>query len=75
MAYQLNHTGSQINDILDTVDDITTVNGIVKCDGEGDVSKAIPGSDYAPAYTYGTDEMEEGTTELATGTLYFQYEE
>lgn len=28
----------------------------------------------APAYTYGTDDLVAGTSELATGTLYFVYE-
>lgn len=31
-------------------------------------------SNYAPKYTYGTDAMTPGTSALATGTLYFQYE-
>lgn len=30
--------------------------------------------DAAPAYTYGTEDLEAGTSELATGTLYFVYE-
>ena len=29
----------------------------------------------APAYTYGTTDMEDGVTELETGKLYFYYEE
>lgn len=28
----------------------------------------------APAYTYGTEDLVAGTSELATGTLYFVYE-
>lgn len=31
-------------------------------------------SNYAPQYTYGTAAMTPGTSALATGTLYFQYE-
>ena len=30
--------------------------------------------DYAPKYTYGTEDLTAGTSELATGTLYFVYE-
>ena len=29
----------------------------------------------APAYTYGTEDLEEGVSELTPGTLYFVYEE
>lgn len=31
-------------------------------------------SEYAPAYTYGTEDLTAGTSELATGKLYFVYE-
>lgn len=31
-------------------------------------------SEYAPAYTYGTEDLTAGTSPLATGTLYFVYE-
>lgn len=30
---------------------------------------------FAPAYTYGTDDLEAGTTPLETGKLHFVYEE
>lgn len=30
---------------------------------------------FAPAYTYGTDDLEAGTTALETGKLHFVYEE
>jgi hypothetical protein len=29
---------------------------------------------FAPGYTYGTNELEEGVTPLETGKLYFVYE-
>ena len=29
---------------------------------------------FAPAYTYGTEDLEAGTTPLATGKLHFVYE-
>lgn len=31
-------------------------------------------TEKAPAYTYGTEDMTAGTTELETGKLYFMYE-
>lgn len=34
----------------------------------------IPPMDYAPAYTYGTEDMTAGTSPLETGKLYFVYE-
>lgn len=30
---------------------------------------------YAPAYTFGTEDLEAGTTPLETGRLHFVYEE
>lgn len=30
--------------------------------------------EWAPAYTYGTDDLVAGESELATGTLHFVYE-
>ena len=36
------------------------------------VKNSITG--YAPAYTYGTEDLTAGTSTLATGTLYFMYE-
>ena len=37
-------------------------------------SKAEANNKFAPAYTYGTDELIEGESELETGKLYFVYE-
>ena len=34
----------------------------------------LPDMDYAPAYTYGTDDLEAGVTPLETGKLHFVYE-
>ena len=31
-------------------------------------------TEYAPAYTYGTEDLTAGTSELETGKLYFVYE-
>lgn len=31
-------------------------------------------TEYAPAYTYGTEDLTAGTSELATGKLYFVFE-
>lgn len=33
------------------------------------------GGKFAPAYTYGTEDLEAGTTALETGKLHFVYEE
>ena len=37
-------------------------------------SEQLPAMNYAPAYTYGTEELTAGTSELATGKLHFVYE-
>ena len=34
----------------------------------------LPDMDYAPAYSYGTEDLTAGTSPLASGTLYFVYE-
>ena len=34
----------------------------------------LPDMGYAPAYTYGTDDLEAGVTPLETGKLHFVYE-
>ena len=34
----------------------------------------LPDMDYAPAYTYGTEDLTAGTSPLETGKLYFVYE-
>ena len=34
----------------------------------------LPDMDYAPAYTYGTEDLTAGTSTLETGKLYFVYE-
>lgn len=37
-------------------------------------SGQLPEMNYAPAYTYGTEDLEAGVSPLPTGTLYFVYE-
>ena len=37
-------------------------------------SSQLPDMDYAPAYTYGTEDLTAGTSPLETGKLYFVYE-
>lgn len=39
-----------------------------------DISLTASDVGAAPAYTYGTTDLTAGTSELATGTLYFFYE-
>ena len=51
-----------------------TASGILKGDGNGGVSAAVAGTDYAPAYSYSTTDLTAGTSTLATGKLYFVYE-
>lgn len=48
--------------------------GLLKGAGSGNVAAATPGTDYAPAYTYGTTDLTPEVSDLATGTLYFVYE-
>lgn len=42
-----------------------------------EIQEAVSGSagKFAPAYTYGTEDLEAGTTALETGKLHFVYEE
>lgn len=42
----------------------------------GELQEAASGVDgkFAPAYTFGTDDLEAGTTALETGKLHFVYE-
>ena len=43
----------------------------------GELQEAASGVDgkFAPAYTFGTEDLEAGTTPLETGKLHFVYEE
>jgi hypothetical protein len=53
------------------------VTGEVKTVGSPSVdvySKAETDEKFAPAYTYGTTDLTEGTSPLETGKLYFVYE-
>ena len=65
---------SGIKSALDEKQAKVTVSGILKGDGNGGVPAAAAGTDYAPAYTYGTTDLTAGTSTLATGKLYFVYE-
>lgn len=47
--------------------------GMLKGSASG-LEAAVAGTDYAPAYTYSTEDLTAGTSELATGTLYIVYE-
>lgn len=57
--------GSLIRVLIDTVNNRSTIINHA-------VTLASIGA--APAYTYGTEDLTAGTSELATGTLYFVYE-
>lgn len=64
--------------------DEITASGLLKGDGAGNISAAVAGTDYqapltagvdyAPPYQYSTTDLTAGTSQLATGTLYFVYE-
>ena len=64
--------------------DEITASGLLKSDGDGNVSAAVAGTDYqapltagvdyAPPYQYSTTDLTAGSSQLATGTLYFVYE-
>ena len=43
----------------------------------GEIQEAVSGVEgkFAPAYSYGTNDLEAGTTPLETGKLHFVYEE
>lgn len=50
-------------------------NGIAALDAGGRVPVSqLPALDYAPAYSYGTEDLTAGTSALTTGKLYFVYE-
>lgn len=50
-------------------------NGVASLDANGKVSEGqLPPMDYAPVYTYGTEDLTAGTSPLETGKLYFVYE-
>ena len=67
--------------VSDIVDNLTTANASkVLSANQGVVIKALIDAlsteiaNKAPAYSYGTDDMTAGTSELETGKLYFVYE-
>ena len=67
---------------LEAVDAKITKNGVGlgNVDNTSDMDKPVSTavqaalSDVAPAYTYGTDDLEAGTSSLETGRLHFVYE-
>lgn len=77
-------TPTQLNDGLADKQNEITVSGILKGSGAGSISAAVAGTDYqapltagvdyAPPYQYSTTDLTAGSSQLATGTLYFVYE-
>ncbi len=51
-----------------------TATGILQGNGNGSISAAVAGTDYAPPYQYSTTDLTAGSSSLTTGTLYFVYE-
>ena len=60
----------------ESVDNLSSSVSAVQEDLE-EMQEAVSGSEgkFAPAYTYGTDDLEAGVTPLETGKLHFVYEE
>ena len=66
-------TATQINAIPTA--EKGAVNGVASLGSDGKVPAGqLPKMDYAPAYTYGTEDLEAGVSPLAEGVLYFCYE-
>ena len=65
--------------IEEKINPVKTVNKLSP-DENGDVSIPVPSelveqlNKKAPAYTYGTDDLDAGTSPLETGKLHFVYE-
>ena len=84
MAYNSSHTGAQIDSAVGAViekestwdgkQDEINVSGLVKGNGAGNLSAAQAGTDYAPAYSYGTEDLSAGESPLETGKIYLVYE-
>lgn len=74
LSADLTLTASDVG-ALDSVDagTATDLTGLVKGNGAS-LSAAVAGTDYAPAYQYGTTDIGVGAS-LAAGTLYFVFEE
>lgn len=68
---QLTYNGSTVFNFAGFVDHGSTIFNAV-CDQMSGWS--LLSNNYAPAYTYGTDDMTAGTSTLETGKLYFCYE-
>lgn len=62
----------------DEIPDITAVQEDVENleDSVAEIQEAVSGAEgkFAPAYTYGTEDLEAGVTPLETGKLHFVYE-
>lgn len=67
MAYNSSHTGAQIDSAVGTVIEKEST-----WDGKQD--KLTAGTDYAPAYSYGTEDLSAGESPLETGKIYLVYE-
>ena len=65
-----------LGEISEDVSGLSTSLGDIS-DGLAETQATVAGMDakYAPAYTYGTEDLEAGTTPLETGRLHFVYEE
>ena len=52
-----------------------TANGVATLGTDGKVpAEQLPTMNYAPAYTYGTEDLTAGTSALETGKMYIVYE-
>jgi hypothetical protein len=60
-------------DKVKVTDDTATALGL-ETGASVDTAIAKVGTDKAPAYTYGTDDLTAGTSPLETGKLHFVYE-
>lgn len=66
-------TASDVDDLLSKVGDTSVSEQInIAVENKADVSHTH--SEYSPMYSYGTDDLTAGTSELETGKLYFVYE-
>ena len=52
-----------------------TANGVATLGSDGKIpAEQLPTMNYAPAYTYGTEDLTAGTSALETGKMYIVYE-
>ena len=66
-------TASQVGAI--SASEKGAASGVASLGTDGKVPESqLPDMDYAPAYTYGTEDLTAGSSALETGKLYFVYE-